>query len=368
MSDDPEEPKSAKSSKHRRFAEQRILVLHNADFAETPDGDPAYESRADVLNQAHDVARALATRGHFVDLLGIDREDVPALLSRLQNDPPDLVFNLVESLVKIDAHQVVTPALLALFDVPFTGASAATMLLAGDKMRTKQVLAAEGIPTPRGVLLSGPFRSSVADLSSIARLGYPLIAKFPDESGSFGLTPHSVVNSDDSLLAHLRVLRETYPLRRILVEQYIEGRELNVSLLGHRVLPIAEIDMSRLPDGQPRIVTYDAKWNKTSADYALVSSSRTATDLAQPVAEKIKQVAERAFAALGMCDYGRVDFRLSSDGTPYVLEVNANCDLSDGAGLSLAARSVGIPYDELVEEVAQSARRRFATARAALPD
>lgn len=358
MSDELGAVETTRVKKPRRYVEQRILVLHNADFGETSDGDPAFEARADVVNQAHDVARALVSRGHFVDVLGVDTEDLPGLFARLQEDPPDLIFNLIESLSRVDKYAVAAPALLDLFGVAYTGASVAAFVLSQDKLRSKQLLTAENVQTPRAALVGPLFRSHVADLAAVAGFGYPLIVKFADESGSFGLSADSVCSDGDALVRHLRTLRERHPGRRMFVEQYIEGRELNVALLGNRLLPTTEIDFSHLPPTEPRILTYDAKWKKDSVGYQRISGSKPAVGLPSQLAERIRQMAERAFSALGLCDYGRVDLRLSQDGTPYVLEVNPNCDLSDGAGLSMAAKAAGLSYEDLVDEVAQSALNR----------
>ncbi len=360
MSDDPDEPLQRATERPGTYQEQRILVLHNADFGESSDGDPSFESRADVVNQAHDVSRALVTRGHFVDVMGIDRRDLPDLLERLREDPPDLVFNLVESLAQVDQNAMAVTALLELFDVPFTGPGTLSVGICCNKQRTKQILKAEGLPTPRWGVVDGQFRSRIADLTAVAGVGYPAIVKLLAEDGSLGISSSSVVYDDDALARQLRVMREQFPGRKLLVEQFIDGRELYVALLGDRMLPVTEIDLSAIPAGQPRIVTYDGKWTKGSADYLNTPSSRLATGLSLSQTERLQSVARNSFAALAVCDYGRVDLRLASDGTPYVLEVNPNCDLSDGAGLSHSARAASIPYDQMIDAIAVSARERFA--------
>ncbi|MFO0655159.1 MAG: ATP-grasp domain-containing protein [Polyangia bacterium] len=359
MPDDPDGPNSHPNDRNPPFAEQRILVLHNADFGEQPDGDESYESRADVANQAHDVARALVTHGHFVDVVGIDRDELPSLMERLRTDPPDLVFNLVESLAMQDENCVAATAILELFGIPFTGSGTLAMSLSCDKQRSKHLLRGDGIPTPRAAVVEPQFRSRISDLNAVAAVGYPAIVKLLSEHGSQGLSFDSVVYDEESLIRQLRVMRDYFPGRRILVEQYIDGRELNVGLLGDRLLPVCEIDLSAIPTGKPRIVTYTGKWRPESEEYRMMPSSKVAVGLSAALTERIQQVAQRSFSALGVTDYGRVDIRLSQDGIPYVLEVNPNCDISDGAGLSRAALAAGIPYDALIEQVAYSARQRF---------
>ncbi len=365
MPDDPGEPSSRTGEHSSPFHEQRVLVLHNVDFPDHSDDVLGQESRTDIVNQAHDVSRALVTHDHFVDVMGIDRDDLADLLARLRDDPPDLVFNLVESLSQLGQHEKVVPSLIELFDVPFTGSSALTIALCGNKQRAKQILRSEGLPTPRWAVLDGVARSRVSDVAAVAPVGYPAIVKLLSEDGSLGLTFNSVVFDDDGLRRQLKAMREQFPLRKLLVEQYIDGRELHVSLLGDRLLPITELDMSQLPPELPRIVTYDCKWGKSSTEFQNVSSPIVAVGLSPAVTERILSAARHCFTALGVTDYGRIDLRLAKDGTPYVLEVNPNCDLSDGAGLARTARAAGIAYDQLIETIAACAKARFASERLA---
>ncbi|MGD0053708.1 MAG: D-alanine--D-alanine ligase, partial [Vulcanimicrobiaceae bacterium] len=145
-----------------------------------------------------------------------------------------------------------------------------------------------------------------------------------------------------------------------LVEQYIDGREFNVALLGHptpRVLPLSEIDFGALPDDVPRIVSYDAKWTSGSAD-DLGTVPVLHPSLPTAVAARIRRAAADAFRAVGVRDYGRVDLRLGANGVPYVVDVNPNCDLSTGAGMARAAAAVGIDYASLAGLLVRYAVRR----------
>jgi D-alanine-D-alanine ligase len=145
-----------------------------------------------------------------------------------------------------------------------------------------------------------------------------------------------------------------------LVEQYIDGREFNVALLGHptaRVLPLSEIEFSGLPEGAPRIVSYDAKWRTGSVD-DLGTTPVLHPTLAPGVAARVRRVATDAFRAVGVRDYGRVDVRLATSGVPYVVDVNPNCDLSPSAGMVRAAAAVGIDYGSLAALLVRYALRR----------
>lgn len=347
-----------------RISELRILVLHNRDF-DTDQGasaaDPDFVSRADVVNAARDVARALVSRGHFVEVRGVDAGDIGELLRRLQADPPDLVFNLCESLAGEARNEVVVPTLLDLLQIPYTGTGALGLGLALRKDQAKRVLQSVGVPTPAGIVLGADDRELEEELRQLGQLGlgYPLMVKPAWEDASVGIAAASVVADEAALRQQVARLRQLHP-QPLLVEQYIAGRELYVSLLGNRpprVLPMHEIDFSLMPGGQPHIVCYEAKWNPAAPEYA-GTRPRRAGAVPPALQERIEKAARAAFAALGLADYGRCDVRLSERGVPHVIDVNPNCDLSDGAGFSLAARFSGLDYDELVEYIAACALER----------
>ncbi|HPH26550.1 MAG TPA: D-alanine--D-alanine ligase [Pseudomonadota bacterium] len=369
---DPKRPPSSGNSRSAAasqltpdsgLTERRILVLHNQDF-EPDSTDPDVISRADVANAARDVARALAARGHFVEVQGIDVSDIDALIKQLRSDPPDLVFNLVESLSGDAKKATVVPALLDMLDIPYTGPGALSLTLTLDKHQTKQLLRAAGIPTSVSAILPGVAQSAELDLHAVTHIDYPMIVKLAEEDGSLGLTSKSVCFTENELRLQLAQMRERYPRHPLLIEQYIDGREIYVSMLGNRpmrLLHMLEIDFSLLPKDLPRIVSYDGKWKPSSIEYrGTVSGPVGALD--KETRARIEEVALRSFEALAVCDYGRCDIRLSSDGTPYVLEVNANCDVSDGAGYSRAGMYAGISYDQLVEQIVFAAIKRNAHA------
>ncbi len=325
----------------------RVLVLHNTDYASLPD-DPAYASRADVANAAHGIAAALRRRGHHADVRGVDHPDLGHLLDDLARDRPDVVFNLCESLRGDSRHEIVVPSLLDLADVPYTGSGPFALGLALRKDRAKALLRDRGVPTPESTTIAD------GDVSA-CRLPFPLIVKPTREDASVGISSASVVHDRAALAA--AVARVVGELRQpALVERYVDGREMYVSLLGNappEALPMHEIDFSHMPTGLPRIVSYSGKWDTSSAEYAGTLPVRCILD--DDVRARVEAAARAAFEALGLTDYGRVDVRLAADHTPYVIDVNPNCDLSDGAGFSRAAGYGGLAYDALVERVCRIA-------------
>jgi D-alanine-D-alanine ligase len=331
----------------------RVLVVHNRDF-EHSEQDPENGSRADISGTAADVVAALSRAGLVVESLGID-EDLQGTMSAIGAFAPDVVFNLCESLSGDARFEPLLPMLLERAGLAYTGSPSLTLGLALHKHKAKAVLRAAGVPTPDAVCLTK------ADVSRVA-LPFPLIVKPSREDASVGITSRSVVRDRVELGRQVAGVVARYR-QPALVERYIEGREIYVSMLGRRdggvdLLPLHEIDFSEMPADQPRIVSYAAKWEETSAEYRGTKPVPCAP-LPGDVAARIASVARTAFAAMELRDYGRLDVRLAADGTPYVIDVNPNCDLSGSSGgFARAGRAAGLGYDELVRRIVDLAFQR----------
>jgi D-alanine-D-alanine ligase len=335
----------------RTRALKRVAVLHNVDYEDAPpELDPAWASRAEVAVVAASVATALSEGGYEAHLVAVDG-DLPALRTRLLELEIDCAFNLCESLVGDARLESSVPLILELMGIPFTGSQPEVLSFALRKDRVKQRLEAAGISTPAGRVMTRP--------GDPCDLPFPLIVKPVREDGSVGISNDSVVRSPEELA---RVVESVAAQLRqpCLVEEYIDGREFNVAMLGHptpRVLPLSEIDFAGLPEGAPRIVSYDAKWTSGSVD-DLGTVPVLHPSLPNALAARVRRVAADAFRAVGVRDYGRVDVRLSTAGIPYVVDVNPNCDLSANAGLARAAAGVGIDYPALCALLVRYALRR----------
>jgi D-alanine-D-alanine ligase len=342
----------------RTRANKRIAVLYNVDFEDAcPEDDPMWASRADVALVATSVATALASSGYDPQLVGVDG-DLAGLRTRLLEHESDCAFNLCESLVGDARLESAVPLVLELLGLPFTGSPPEVLSFALRKDRVKQRLEAAGIPTPAGRVLSR------AD--DPCDLPFPLIVKPVREDGSAGITRSSVVWNAAELSRVVASIVTSFR-QPALVEQYIDGREFNVAMLGHptpRVLPLSEIDFTALPEDAPRIVSYDAKWTSGSVD-DLGTVPVLHPSLPNAVAARVRRVASEAFRAVGVRDYGRVDVRLASSGVPYVVDVNPNCDLSPHAGMARAAAAVGIDYTALAGLLVRYALRRRGSLRRA---
>jgi D-alanine-D-alanine ligase len=333
----------------------RVLVVHNRDY-EGADADPENRARADVLSTAEGVVAALERLGHPTDLLGLGGDpdsSLEGLNARIADFAPAVVFNLCESIDGVSSLEPLLPMLLERAGVAYTGSPPLTLGLAVHKHKAKDVLRGAGVPTPAAALLTTP------DVSRVS-LDFPVIVKPAREDASVGISLDSVVHDRAALERQV-----TYVLARYrqpaLVERYIEGREIYVSMLeqpsgGVQILPLYEIDFSEMPAGAPRIVSFDGKWVESSPEFK--GTKPVPCSLPPPLMARLAAAAEAAFAAIELRDYARLDIRLAADGTPYVIDVNPNCDLSDGAGFARAARAAGFGYDAVVGRIVELALQR----------
>lgn len=325
-----------------------VTIVHNAV---APDAGP---DERDVLAQVQAVSAALLELGHRTSVVDctLDLESLARSLARLA---PDVVFNLVEALGGADRLIGLAPALLESLELPFTGAGAAALALTSSKLLCKERLHAAGLPTPLwlapGVAAGAP---GAAPEGSV--LAPPCIVKTVSEHGSFGLSDASVlhVGQPSDCLEH--IARESRRLgKACFAEQYIPGREFNLSLLagpdGPQVLPPAEIDFSRLPAGALPIVGYDAKWNEQSAEYHGTPRTFSFASQDAELVSELSRLAVRCWRLFGLRGYARVDFRVDLQGRPTILEVNANPCLSPDAGFAAAAGRQGLSFAQVVERI-----------------
>ncbi len=306
------------------------------------------EAETEVLETVGGVRRSLETRGAEAVPLSCSLE---ALFS-LKNF--DLVINLAEGFGDDLRAEPNVAGFIELLGIPYTGSSPRALEVARDKGLSKLVLEREGIPTPRFQL----FRIGDEKFS----LDFPVIIKPVLEDASIGITFDSIARDDNDLRAKVARILETYR-QPALVEEYIEGREVNAALIigpdGVDVLPISEIVFD-LPEGTPRILGFEAKWIEDSP-FFLNTVPLCPAPLEAELRERIEDLARRACSALGVESYARVDFRIrDEDGEPFVIEVNPNpCINPSGSGFARAAAAAGMDYPTLVERIARSALDRF---------
>jgi D-alanine-D-alanine ligase len=332
----------------------RIAVLYNTDY----DAEACATDVISVETSARAVAGALVERSHQVELIGLFGLEVLSVLDRVRAAAPDIVFNLCESMAGDPRNEPTFVGLLELFGIPYTGADLLGLVSCLHKRRTKDILIARGIPTPPHRFLAAP--DALAD-PALDALDYPWFLKLAHEDASVGITEANRVASPAALRQRAGELMAEYN-EAVLAERYIDGRELNVTLIGNgddvRVLPLHEIDFTAMPPDRPRIVSYAAKWDERHVDYA-GTKPVPLRDATPALTAAVEDVARGAWHALGLRDYGRIDLRVDAAGAPWVIDVNPNPDISPDAGVVRAARIAGMSYPDLISHLADVAYQRI---------
>jgi D-alanine-D-alanine ligase len=303
---------------------------------------------------ADQVAAALAEKGHQTSVLGV-YDDVRKLVSGISRRRPDLIFNLLESFGgKSTAGDFAIAGVLDLLGARYTGGGPGELYLRQDKGLAKKVLAFENIPYPHFAVFS-----QTSDFETAGNLRMPLFVKPLTADASIGIDGESLVRDTTSLMKRVIAIHEKIK-DSALVEEYIEGRELYVGVLGNReplALPPVEVDFTGFPEGEPRILGTKAKWKKNSAEYKGTKS--VMADLPDELRARLQKTAIEAYRAVRVRDYGRVDLRLTETGDIYVIEVNASCYLEKDSEFAMAAQADGIEFPDLVERIANLAVERY---------
>jgi D-alanine-D-alanine ligase len=330
----------------------RILILFDTDM-DPPEGQD-YSRQVESSEEAEfDVARALKGLGHEVHLFGF-RDDLDALVAGVRAASADVVFNLTERFRNLSALDYGVAALLEMLGLPYTGASAAGLMLARNKALTKMVLAYQGLRIPHFFVCP---RGQATQRPSDVR--FPLIVKPLDEDASVGIAQRSVVRDDAALSERVSFIHARLNTDAI-VEEFIAGRELYVGVIGNdppRALPPIEMKFAQDSSEESRIATFKAKWSHKYREARGIENC-IAENLSKEQRDRLADVAVRAYKAAGLRDYGRIDVRLAYDGEIYVVEANPNPYLADGEDLAWAAEEGGDFYPQLLDKIAQMAAGR----------
>jgi len=335
------------------MAKLRIGVLYDYwwdDDEERVEGERPKKKSPDEDIQA--VYEALKKGGHSPVYVRLDgtRES----LIELARSQTDLLFNLTESFAGDDRHDTNIASYLELLGRRFTGTGSSGLYLAQDKNLAKKIFTFHGIHTP---YFSTVYRGRTEHSHDIQ---FPVIVKPAREDGSIGIQFGAVCNSIKELMERIDYIHAEFD-SPALIEEYIEGRELYVGVLGNdkpEALPVVELDLSKLPEGIPKIAGSEVKWEEETQAYKSTKPFFP-DDLSEDVTQKLQETAVQAFAALQLHDYGRIDFRLDAAGTVHVLEVNPNPYLSPTAEFAMAAKKSGRSYNELIAEIAKLAMERY---------
>lgn len=301
------------------------------------------------------VVRALKKQGHDVSLMCI-HGDVSKLISGLNRRKPDLVFNLVESFADDMLGGLMgVAAVLDLLQIPYTGGGPGELYLQEDKGLSKKLLAYDEVLYPHFATFA-----KNADFETGGRLRMPLFVKPLRSDASIGIDAKTslVHNAQELMEQVLRIHNEVND--SALAEEYIEGREFYVGVLGNQepvAFPPVEMDFSGLPEGTPRVLDAKAKFDESSEEYQ--GTRAVMAELDDVMKAKMQQVALNAYRAVRVRDYGRIDLRLTDAGEIYVIEVNASCYLEEQSEFAMAAAAAGIEYGTLVNRITQLAMDRW---------
>jgi D-alanine-D-alanine ligase len=324
-----------------------MLLLHSAHIPPEDLKDPEdprmekYETEVDVIN-------AIRSLGHDLRIVAVD-DDIAPIRKTVEEWKPHIAYNLLEAFAENGALDYYVVSYLDMLKVPYTGCNPRGLLLSRDKALSKKLLSYHRIRIPK--FKEFPYGQKIKP-ASVAKLPYPMIIKSMIEQGSVGIAQASYVENAEDLITRVQQVHEMTQ-HDVIAEQYIDGRELYVGVLGNKrleVLPIRELVFDKIDDNMHRIATYNVKWNreyreKWGIDYQF---SRNLPAGAQ---EKIQKLVKRIFKILSLSSYARMDLRLSNDGKLYVLEANANPAIGASDDLAFSAEKAGYSYEKLIQKI-----------------
>ena len=324
----------------------RTLVVVHSDLLPPATLEGHSDKQIAEWRTEYEVIAALRKAGHTVQPLGV-LDSLTELRTAVLEWHPDVVFNLLEEfngIVTYDQHVV---AFLELLRQPYTGCNPRGLLLARDKVLCKQLLAFHRIPSPQFAVFRRGERFHLP-----RRLRLPLFVKSATEDASLGISQASVVDEAQKLRERVQFMHEQIK-SDALVEEYIEGRELYVGVLGNERLsrlPVWEMEFGSLPDSLPAIATRKVKWDRAyQQKYGI--TTREARELPPLLLARIDRMARRIYRALHLSGYARIDFRLRADGSLFVLEANPNPNLEQAEDFAASAQAAGVGYGKLLDRI-----------------
>ena len=336
-------PKRVKEARRKL----RVLALVHESLV-PPDTAGKQQAASAEWKTEYDVVKALRGLGHEVQVLGIGG-DLGPLRNAIQDWKPQIAFNLVEAFDDVSIWDANVVAYLELLKVPYTGCNSRGLVLSRDKALAKKVLSYHRMPladfavVPRGRIVRRP-----------RRLRFPLIVKSLTLDASIGISQASVVDDDAKLEERVRFIHESIGTDA-LVEEYVEGRELYVGILGDKrleVLPIWELSFDGMPEESRPIATERLKWSLTyRKKHAIVSGP--ARELPEGVAARIRETCKRVYRNLMLSGYARIDLRLRENGEPCIMEANPNPQLSADEDFADSAKAAGVEYPALVQRIVE---------------
>ncbi len=325
----------------------RILVLMHPDFL-PPDSSDGYTAQEiSAWKTEYDVVSTLREAGHEVRPLGA-QEEIKPVREAIEELKPHVVFTLLEEFHSNVAYDQHIASYLELMKVPYTGCNPRGLILARGKDLSKTLVHHRRIAVPAFAVF--PMRRKV---KRPPRLALPLIVKSLNMDGSFGISQASIVDTDEKLAERVAFIHERGETAAI-AEQFIEGRELYVGVLGNnrlRVLPVWELKFGNMGGRRSRHIATEKAKHDTDYQERVGIVDGPAKDLAPEVTARIQRAAKRIYQVLGLDGYARIDFRLSADGTPYFIEANPNPEIAKNQEFATAAQHDGLQYPDLLHRI-----------------
>ncbi|TWU31708.1 D-alanine--D-alanine ligase family protein [Novipirellula artificiosorum] len=324
----------------------RILVLVRDGHVPPLTLEGVSEKDLDNWKAEFDVCDTLRHLGHEVLPLGV-YDDLAPIRASLAEFQPNITFMMLEEFHGVVTYDFAVISYLELMQQPYTGCNPRGLLLSKDKALSKKVLTYHRIPTPRFAVF--PAGRTV---HRPKKLSFPLFVKSVIEDASFGIAQASIVHDDEALAERVRFLHEKTK-DDVIAEQYIEGRELYVGVIGNQRLqtfPAWEMDFGILPDDIAKIATRQVKWNHKYQEKHGITT-REAKDLDAVTKQKISKLCKRVYRALHMSGYARMDLRMTDSGEIFVIEANANPNIEYGEDFAESAETIGVTYEMLLQKI-----------------
>lgn len=325
----------------------RILVLVREGHVPPSSTEGYTDEQIDAWKAEFDVIDTLGVMGHTVLPLGV-YDDLGPIRRAIFDFQPDITFTLLEEFHGVVTYDQAITTYLELMRQRYTGCNPRGMMLSKDKSLSKKILAYHRIPTPQFMVVTRG-----RQVRRPKRLSFPLFVKSAIEDASLGISQASIVRSDAALAERVAYLQNLTSGGDVLVEQYIEGREFYVGVIGNERLqtfPTWELLFSKTPEDQPKIATRRVKWDR---QYQLRHGITTeaATGLPATLEARIEKLCKRVYRALGMSGYARMDLRVTEAGQIYIIEANANPNIEFGEDFAESAESIGIGYEALLQRI-----------------
>jgi D-alanine-D-alanine ligase len=323
----------------------KVLALFDAIRPTTIDQDLSKELKTEDWKTEKDVLAALGAVGHAADHLAIF-DDLDLVRQKLETFAPDVIFNLADQFKNNRGFDQNIVSLLEMQGVPFTGCGATGLVLCKHKGISKKILGYHNILVPNFVVIPRGQR-----IARLKRPKFPLLVKPVKEEASLGISQASFVENDEQFKERVAFIHESRDAD-VIAEEYIEGREIYVSLMGNlrpRVFPIRELVFREVPPNEPRIATYRAKWDEEYRKRWGLQNQFA--ELEPGLVRQIEQIGRRIYSLLTIEGYARLDLRLTADNKLYFIEANPNPILAADEDFAQSAEKAGLPYPKLIDKI-----------------